>query len=83
MDSRIFSLGLSDKAITLYLLIDCMISSGSPPTEKACRRNWTGSNDEYLSAYVELGKAGVVAHDGQKFFLTSSSGWIRKKQPSE
>ncbi|MFW5488842.1 MAG: hypothetical protein ACNI3A_10590 [Desulfovibrio sp.] len=77
MNSKIFSLGLSDRAITLYLLIDCMVSSGIAPTGKNCRRDWTGTNDEYLASYVELSKAGVVTVVDEQFSIIASSEWKR------
>jgi len=76
MDQAVFNLNMSTEAVSLYLMIDDILSRGETPSFDACKLKWTASCEKLEESMRELAARGVidVAEDGT-LLVKESSHW--------
>jgi hypothetical protein len=75
MDQKIFSLGLSVPAVTLYLLLDALGAAAAPVDLAAARPRWHASKDELQAALAELSGLHIASLHGEQARLTPPDSW--------
>jgi len=60
MDRRIFTLGLSVPAVSLYILCATLVDQGRTVSRKNVLPTWNSSEEDLDAAFSELEKRGVV-----------------------
>ncbi|MEW5736372.1 MAG: hypothetical protein AB1921_16115 [Thermodesulfobacteriota bacterium] len=81
MDQRIFSMGLSVEAVSLYLLCCGLTDQGATVSRKNLAGSWTGTEEGMELSFVELAAHGIVKRilsDGEKnevFRVMPSDHW--------
>lgn len=81
MDRAIFHLKASVTATSLYILICAMLDEGRVPTLDGAKAQWTGTEENLLSALQELTQRGILepvqAPNGKPARLDLSRNWRR------
>jgi hypothetical protein len=65
MDQRIFKMGLSVEAVSLYILLDSLSEAGTPLNRRACRTVWNAGPEELDRAASELLRRGIMEFGGE------------------
>ena len=60
MDRKIFSLGLTVPAVSLYILCTTLVDQGRTVSRRNILPTWNSSEDDLDAAFSELEKRGVV-----------------------
>ncbi|WP_027185944.1 hypothetical protein [Desulfovibrio inopinatus] len=79
MDPQIFNLGLSDDALSLYMILDHLHAFDMKATPEQFDDRWHKSKDEFDTATAELVMQRVVENDGHHLHLLPSSDWLAVK----
>lgn len=76
MDQKIFTMGLSVEATSLYLLMVSLSDAGTPLTLDTCKQFWNSSPGDLENALAELDKRGIIGKtiDGN-WHIQPSSQW--------
>lgn len=76
MDSKIFSLGLSDDAVSLYMILAALDMEGAPMESALYRKRWNGSPEALPRAVAELQGHKVIDELGGTIVVRPSVDWI-------
>lgn len=63
MDQKIFTVGVSETAITLYLLLTGLADSGESLTQKKASGMWNDTPEAFEAAWQELAGRGIIKPD--------------------
>jgi len=80
MDNKIFELGLSVEAISLYLLLDALIAAEAPLNMENVHSRWNATEEMLSKSIAELQMNGIIQINGQEFVLNPVSNWIETKK---
>lgn len=76
MDQKIFTMGLSVEATSLYLLMVSLSDAGTSLTPLTCSQFWNSSPQDMENAFVELDKRGVIEKaSSDNWHIQPSSQW--------
>ena len=76
MDQKIFTMGLSVEATSLYLLMVSLSDAGTPLTLESCSQFWNSSSDDLESAMAELDERGIIDKASlDNWYIQPSSQW--------
>lgn len=76
MDQKIFTMGLSVEATSLYLLMVSLSDAGTPLTLDSCSQFWNSSPEDLENAWAELDKRGIISKASlDNWFIQPSSQW--------
>jgi hypothetical protein len=76
MDQKIFTMGLSVEATSLYLLMVSLSDAGTPLTVESCSQFWNSSTEDLKTAMAELAGRGVISQASmENWFIQPSSKW--------
>jgi hypothetical protein len=82
MDQRIFHLGLSVEATSLYILVDSLSETGTPINRRACQTLWNSGPEELDRAAAELVERGVMEKDqAGNWRLVPPGDWPQAPDP--
>jgi hypothetical protein len=76
MDRRIFELGLSVEAVSLYLIMADLEHSGVPLTREPIEARWTGTPEKLEQSLKELEFQNVVAGVNEPLEILPSDKWM-------
>ncbi|WP_457571730.1 hypothetical protein [Desulfovulcanus sp.] len=79
MDNKIFELGLSVEATSLYLLLDALIAADTPLNLENVHSRWNATEEMLSKSIAELQMNGVIQVNGQDFVLNPVSNWTETK----
>jgi hypothetical protein len=77
MDKRIFELGLSVEAISLYLIMADLEHSGVPLTWEPIEARWTGTREKLEQSMSELEFQNVIAGMDEPLKILSADKWLQ------
>jgi len=76
MDQKIFTMGLSVEATSLYLLMVSLSDAGTPLTVESCGQFWNSSTEDLKTAMAELAQRGVISEASmENWFIQPSAKW--------
>jgi hypothetical protein len=76
MDQKIFTMGLSVEATSLYLLMVSLSDAGTPLTLETCSQFWNSSPQDLDSALAELDQRGIIGKTiGENWHIQPSTSW--------
>lgn len=76
MDQKIFTMGLSVEATSLYLLMVSLSDAGTPLTLDSCSQFWNSSPEDLENAWAELDERGIISKASlDNWFIQPSSQW--------
>ncbi len=76
MDQKIFTMGLSVEATSLYLLMVSLSDAGTPLTLESCNQFWNSSPDDLETAMAELEQRGIISKASlDNWYIQPSSKW--------
>jgi Fic family protein len=76
MDQKIFTMGLTVEATSLYLLMVSLSDAGTPLTLESCRQFWNSSAEDMQKALTELEQRGVIEKTStDNWFIQPSANW--------
>lgn len=76
MDQKIFTMGLSVEATSLYLLMVSLSDAGTPLTLDSCNQFWNSSPEDLENAWAELDQRGIIGKTiGENWHIQPSSNW--------
>lgn len=75
MEQRIFSLGLSVEAVSLYLILDSLALAGEAVAREAWAGRWVAGEDILDRAAQELVRRGVAELRGPGLALRPAGEW--------
>jgi hypothetical protein len=76
MDKRIFELGLSVEAISLYLIMADLEHSAVPLTWEPIEARWTGTREKLEQSLKELEFQNVIAAVEEPLKILPSQQWM-------
>ncbi len=82
MDSTVFNLGLSDDALSLYMILDHLQFFGKEAVPEQFKDRWQQSEEKFAHAVAELVLQRIVEHDGSTLQLMPVSHWQAAKSDS-
>ncbi|MBT8762801.1 hypothetical protein KFV02_02515 [Desulfohalobiaceae bacterium Ax17] len=80
MDNKIFELGLSVEAISLYLLLDALIAAETPLNMANVHSRWNATEEMLSKSIAELQMNDIIQINGQEFVLNPVSNWTETKK---
>lgn len=81
MNPKIFALGLSVEAVSLYLILDDLAARPAPLTRQACASLWNGSPESLEKSFEELEIHCILDVAGDQFALRHEMDW-REGRPA-
>ncbi len=76
MDQKIFTMGLSVEATSLYLLMVSLSDAGTPLSLESCRHFWNSSLEDLEAAMAELAHRGIIDKTSlENWFIQPASHW--------
>lgn len=76
MDQKIFTMGLSVEATSLYLLMVSLSDAGTPLTLDSCSQFWNSSPEDLENAWAELDRRGIISKASlDNWFIQPSNQW--------
>lgn len=76
MDQKIFTMGLTVEATSLYLLMVSLSDAGTPLTKDNCQQFWNSSPQDLEAALAELERRGITGRGpGGAWFIQPSGDW--------
>ncbi|MFP4071090.1 MAG: hypothetical protein ACLFTB_03485 [Desulfovibrionales bacterium] len=75
MERRIFELGLSVEAVSLYLLLDFLHQAGLPLTREPIEARWTGTPEKLDHSLQELELQNVIKGESDEYKVLPSEQW--------
>ncbi len=79
MHPRIFTLGLSVEAISLYLILDDLDSRGAALTRDACSAYWNATAELFERSIDELVLQNILDVSGDTLSLRPATGWMEAR----
>ena len=79
MYRKIFELGLSVEATSLYLLLDALITAKAPLNMENVLARWNATEEMLKSSITELQMNGVIQVNGNNFTVNPVSMWTETK----
>jgi hypothetical protein len=79
MYRKIFELGLSVEATSLYLLLDALIAADTPLNMENVESRWNATEEMLKSSITELQMNGVIQVNGNNFTINPVSMWTETK----
>ena len=80
MDRRIFELGLSVEAVSLYLILADLEHAAVPLTWEPIEARWTGSREKLEQSLKELEFQNVIAGVEEPLEILPSEKWMSMNQ---
>jgi hypothetical protein len=76
MDQKIFTMGLSVEATSLYLLMVSLSDAGTPLTPETCSQFWNSSPGDMENAFAELDKRDIIGKSiDENWHIQPSAKW--------
>ena len=82
MDQRIFNMGLTVEATSLYLLMVSLSDGGTVLTRGNMEPFWNGSPEDLTSALEELQRRKVLEAGREDYALLPAGHWLMPPDPA-